>query len=410
LEGALAILREPDPHIKAALAEQLAAECRSLPLRPRPPADATSANDAPSSSPLLPPDKPARLPLATTDPSKTGRRGRGGTVESRAKMIHALGHIESWAIDLGADVVARFAAAAGPISSPYPRSLAEDFCLVAADEARHFRLLEQRLREVHPEGKGYGCFPVHDGLWESAERTSRSLPARLAVEHCTHEARGLDVLPTTIARFRANGDDKTADLLEKVVYPEEVAHCAAGVRWLTWAWSRAAAGVGEKEALRRASAAAGRPVVWSSAVSAEEEEEKGDERAAEEEDDEEDDSASLPLGRPGGEEEEDWREDAAMHASPARWFRSLVARNFYGSLRPPFNEEARAKAGFTREWYVPEEEGEEAGAEGKAAAAGATAAGDDTRPPQQADNARPPLLEKLRLEEEERPVITTTTQ
>ena len=41
-----------------------------------------------------------------------------------------------------------------------------------------------------------------------------SLPARLAVEHCTHEARGLDVLPQTIGRFRNNGDAKTAEILE----------------------------------------------------------------------------------------------------------------------------------------------------------------------------------------------------
>lgn len=44
-----------------------------------------------------------------------------------------------------------------------------------------------------------------------------SLPARLAVEHCTHEARGLDVLPQTIGRFRNNGDAKTADILEVCV-------------------------------------------------------------------------------------------------------------------------------------------------------------------------------------------------
>jgi uncharacterized ferritin-like protein (DUF455 family) len=58
-----------------------------------------------------------------------------------------------------------------------------------------------------------------------------SLPARLAVESCVHEARGLDVLPSTISKFRNNGDEPTAALLEKIVYPEEVNHCRAGVRW-----------------------------------------------------------------------------------------------------------------------------------------------------------------------------------
>lgn len=33
-------------------------------------------------------------------------------------------------------------------------------------------------------------------------------------QHCTHEARGLDVLPQTIHRFRSNGDGQSADLLQ----------------------------------------------------------------------------------------------------------------------------------------------------------------------------------------------------
>ncbi len=49
-------------------------------------------------------------------------------------------------------------------------------------------------------GSSYGAMPAHDGLWESAAATAHSLPARLAVEACVHEARGLDVLPQTIAR------------------------------------------------------------------------------------------------------------------------------------------------------------------------------------------------------------------
>lgn len=101
--------------------------------------------------------------------------------------------------------------------------------------------------------------------------TAGSLPARMAVEHCVHEARGLDVLPATIAKFVNGGDAETAALLEGTIYPEEagaderradavtvclcvfpcawtcsmrtvyarilchplqVSHCAAGVRWL----------------------------------------------------------------------------------------------------------------------------------------------------------------------------------
>ena len=31
----------------------------------------------------------------------------------------------------------------------------------------------------------------------------------------------------------------------------------------------------------------------------------------------------------------------------------VVARNFWGSLKPPFNDEARARAGFESKWYLP---------------------------------------------------------
>ena len=52
--------------------------------------------------------------------------------------------------------------------------------------------------------------PAHDGLWESASESARllvgGLEARLAVEHCVHEARGLDVVPQTVARLRNGGD------------------------------------------------------------------------------------------------------------------------------------------------------------------------------------------------------------
>lgn len=86
---------------------------------------------------------------------------------------------------------------------------------VAEDECRHHELLRARLEEM---GSFYGAFPAHDALWDSAAATAHSLPARLAIEHCTHEARGLDVMPFTIHKFRFNGDEATAKLLEDIIY------------------------------------------------------------------------------------------------------------------------------------------------------------------------------------------------
>ncbi len=48
-----------------------------------------------------------------------------------------------------------------------------------------------------------------------------------------------------------------------------------------------------------------------------------------------------------------WAAEARQHASVEGWFHALVRRHFRGPLKPPFNEEARAQAGFGPEWYLP---------------------------------------------------------
>ncbi|KAF5756435.1 putative Ferritin-like superfamily [Helianthus annuus] len=160
--------------------------------------------------------------------------GKAGSLQSRQAIVHSLVHSESWAIDLSWDIIARFGK-----QESMPREFFDDFVRVAQDEGRHFTLLAARLEEL---GSYYGALPAHDGLWDSAVATSKDLFARLAVEHCVHEAGGLDVLPTTISRFRNGGDNQTAELLEKVIYPEEITHCAAGVKWFKYLCSRSRGG------------------------------------------------------------------------------------------------------------------------------------------------------------------------
>ena len=105
-----------------------------------------------------------------------------------------------------------------------------------------------------------------------------------------------------------------AALLEGVIYKEEITHCAAGVRWLTWLHGQAREARGDRP-------------------------------------------------RPA------WAGDAASHAAPELWFHALVRAHFRGALRPPFNEAARSAAGFTPAWYLP------LAAAGKGAVAGGTAGG-----------------------------------
>ncbi|KAH7100325.1 DUF455-domain-containing protein [Auriculariales sp. MPI-PUGE-AT-0066] len=178
-----------------------------------------------------PPDIPPRADsVRTVDPAKSGKRGKGGSQKSRIAMLHALANIEQWAIDLAWDIIARF----GPQHPELPMAFYSDFSKVALDESKHFSLLSQRLEEL---GSHYGALTVHAGLWDSARETHHSLLARLAIIHLVHEARGLDVNPVTIARFKNAGDLESTRVLN-IIHHDEVTHVTAGHRWFTWLCAR----------------------------------------------------------------------------------------------------------------------------------------------------------------------------
>lgn len=170
------------------------------------------------------PDTPARPPRPELlPPNRMPKRGRAGSERSRFALLHALAHIELNAIDLAWDLIGRF-------GEGLPRSFVDDWVRVGDDEARHFLMLDDRLIEL---GGQYGDLPAHDGLWQAATATAHDLPARLAVVPQVLEARGLDVTPATVARLRAGGDEKSAEILE-IIYRDEISHVAAGNRWFRW--------------------------------------------------------------------------------------------------------------------------------------------------------------------------------
>jgi uncharacterized ferritin-like protein (DUF455 family) len=167
------------------------------------------------------PDRPARPAQPELLPAaRMPKRGRGGSDRGRIAMLHALAHIEFGAIDLAFDLVGRFGAI-------FPRRFVDDWIGVGADEAMHFVLLDRRLRAM---GSAYGALPAHDGLWEAADATAGDVLARLAVVPMALEARGLDVTPPTVARFRAAGDARSAAVLDRI-YRDEIRHVAAGTTW-----------------------------------------------------------------------------------------------------------------------------------------------------------------------------------
>lgn len=179
-----------------------------------------------------PPDQPARdKDLTVVKPGKERKRGKGISLASRISNLHSMANIEQWAIDLSWDIIARFSSATPEGSDEaLPRGFYDDFVQVACEEAKHYKLLSDRLQEL---GSHFGALPVHGALWNSATKTSDSLLARLAVVHMVFEARGLDVQPKTLEKFAKNNDPESAAILE-IIFREEITHVAAGLRWFTW--------------------------------------------------------------------------------------------------------------------------------------------------------------------------------
>lgn len=107
------------------------------------------------------------------------------------------------------------------------------------------------------------------------------------------------MLPTTISRFRNGGDNQTANLLENVIYPEEITHCAAGVKWFKYLCSR----------------------------------------------------SKIPAAISCGQHVTDNGDEES--AKVIQKFHEVVRSYFRGALKPPFNEAARKTAGFGPQWYEP---------------------------------------------------------
>lgn len=177
------------------------------------------------------PEQPPRENMDTLAPGQMPKAGRGGTLKSRIAMLHALANIELWAIDLAIDICIRFATfQTEGTAQQLPRAFFHDWLKVARDEAKHFSLLRTRLEEM---GASFPSLPVHHGLWMSATETAYDLRARISIIALVHEARGLDVNPMTIEKFRKAGDNEGVEALE-IIHNDEITHVTTGHRWLTW--------------------------------------------------------------------------------------------------------------------------------------------------------------------------------
>ena len=215
-DGAACAIRAADLDVKTLLTQEVARRWSARSMSLRSPLD------------MQVPDRPGRPEKPDLIPPRQVPKRALTTEKGRVALLHAIAHIELNAVDLALDIVARFA------SEPVPISFFDGWMRVAFEEAKHFRLVRDRLRQL---GADYGDLPAHDGLWQAAHDTRNDLTARLAVVPLILEARGLDVTPALQAKLREAGDLESAAVLD-VIYEDEKGHVAVGAKWFRFLCAR----------------------------------------------------------------------------------------------------------------------------------------------------------------------------
>ena len=165
------------------------------------------------------PGRPARPELVS--PKALPKRSMNSE-KGRAALIHSLCHIEFNAINLAWDAVYRF--------QKMPRDYYTDWIQVAVEEACHFSLLRDHLRQM---GYDYGDFDAHNGLWEMTVKTDFDPMVRMALVPRVLEARGLDVTPGIMAKLVEAGDTPAVEIL-KIIQRDEIGHVEIGSRWFQY--------------------------------------------------------------------------------------------------------------------------------------------------------------------------------
>ena len=160
------------------------------------------------------PEKPELLPARLMPKRKMG------TSEGIAAFFHAIAHVEFMAIYLAWDIVYRFRG--------LPNQFYVDWLQVADEEATHFTMITEHLRKNW--NMEYGDLPAHGGLWDHAKDTAHDVLARLALIPRCMEARGLDVTPAIIEKFKQLNDADSVALLNRIL-TDEVGHVERGSYW-----------------------------------------------------------------------------------------------------------------------------------------------------------------------------------
>lgn len=174
------------------------------------------ANDDRIVKKIISPGYPDNLELVP--PRNLKRRGIQ-SIKGRNILMHSIAHIEYNAINLALDAAYRF--------KGQPSDFHIDWLKVANDEAKHFTMINNYLKENESY---YGEYPAHDGLWSMTAKTAHDVVARMALVPRVLEARGLDVTPAIIKKLKTANDSHAIDILE-LIYIEEIEHVRIGSHW-----------------------------------------------------------------------------------------------------------------------------------------------------------------------------------
>ena len=145
-----------------------------------------------------------------------------GSSEGITAFFHAIAHVEFIAIYLAWDILYRFRG--------MPKQFYLDWLKVADEEAQHFELIRTHLQSMN---MNYGDLPAHNGLWDHAKDTANDLLARLALIPRCMEARGLDVTPAIIEKFKQLDDQASMAVLNRIL-TDEIEHVERGSYWFKW--------------------------------------------------------------------------------------------------------------------------------------------------------------------------------
>ena len=177
-------------------------------------------------SPIRPLQSPSYQRFCTiTHPTKIRRPRHIKSVQSLAKVLHSIVHIEYSAIDLALDAMYRF--------RHLPLQYYRDWLIVALQETNHFRLL---LDSLHSLGYKYGDFAVHSQLFD-AQSATQDFRDRMALLHRGLEANGLDANPFVVAKIERFEHESIPQILQtlETILRDEIEHVRKGDFWWRYA-------------------------------------------------------------------------------------------------------------------------------------------------------------------------------